>query len=106
MNAAEIANYIEAPIRLVREVLGDLVRANVLSAVNQDSSNGKSLECYQPAQSVERLTIKRVLDLLDTHDTDSAQIVKSGELDELSERLLSLDKLTDESSENIPIREL
>ena len=105
-NAVEIANHIEAPIRLVREVLGDLVRADVMSAISREGSNGKSSECYQPAQSVDRLTIKRVLELLDTHGTDSAEIVKPGELDALSERLQSLDKLTDASSANLPIRDL
>jgi len=92
-----------APIRLVREILFDLIEARILSEVKQSD---ESISCYQPAQDVANLTIKKVLDLLDKKGNGSIPFVKDHELEKISSTLESLDHLVTVSSENIPLKNL
>jgi len=103
LSAVEISHILETPIRLVREILFDLVNAHVLSEVRQ---NGFSLEYYQPAQDIDRLTVKRVVDALDRRGTDHVAIVKDKELENIATRLDSIDRLVTGSSENILLKNL
>jgi len=98
-----ITHALGAPIRLVREILFDLVEARVLSVVKQ---NDDSKSYYQPAQDVGNLTIKKVLDLLDRKGNGSIPFVKDHELEKISSTLESLDHLVTVSSENIPLKNL
>ena len=98
-----ITHALGAPIRLVREILFDLVEARVLSVVKQSD---ESITYYQPAQDVGNLTIKKVLDLLDKKGKGSLPFVKDHELEKISSALESLDHLVTVSSENIPLKNL
>jgi len=92
-----------APIRLVREILFDLIEARILSEVKQSD---ESITYYQPAQDVGNLTIKKVLDLLDRKGNGSIPFVKDHELEKILSTLESLDHLVTVSSENIPLKNL
>lgn len=98
-----ITHALGAPIRLIREILFDLVEAKVLSVVKQ-SDESKSY--YQPAQDVGNLTIKKVLDLLDRKGNGSIPFVKDHELEKISSTLESLDHVVAVSSKNIPLKNL
>jgi membrane protein len=98
-----ITHALGAPIRLVREILFDLIEARVLSVVKQ---NDASKSYYQPAQDVGNLTIKKVLDLLDRKGNGSIPFVKDHELEKISSTLESLDHLVTVSPENIPLKNL
>ena len=101
--AAEISQRLEAPIRLVRDILYDLVNANVLAEIK---TNGPGQERYQPAMAVDRLTIRRVIERLDKCGKDSPLIVKAEELDVLSRRLEAMESILAESSQNVPLKDL
>lgn len=103
LDAVAIAHQLEAPIRLVREILFEMVGANVLSEVKND---GESVERYQPAQDLENLTIRRVIDLLDKRGLDDPYIVKRDEIEPLATKLDVMDHLLEKSSENIPLKDL
>ena len=98
-----ITHALETPVRLVREILFDLIEARVLSEVKQ-SDESKSY--YQPAQDVANLTIKKVLDLLDRKGNGSIPMVNDHELEKISNKLESLDHLAFVSSENISLKNL
>ena len=98
-----ITHALGAPIRLIRELLFDLVEARVLSVVKQ---NDDSNSYYQPAQDVGNLTIKKVLDLLDRKGNGSIPFVKDHELEKISNALESLDHVVAVSSKNIPLKNL
>ena len=92
-----------APVRLVREILFDLVEARVLSEIKQTDES----ECYyQPAKDVANLTIKKVLDLLDKKGNGSLPFVKDQEIEKISSTLESLDHVAAVSSKNIPLKNL
>jgi len=103
LDALSVSHELGAPIRLIREILFDLTRANILSEIKQDYEAG---ERYQPAQDVEKLTIKKVLDRLDRQGDGSIPLVKNRELEKISARLESMDRLIAASSENIPLKNL
>jgi len=103
LDTLSISHELEAPVRLVREILFDLVNANVLSMIKQ---NDESKHYYQPAQDVEKLTIKKVMDLLDRRGNGRIPLVKERELEKISAKLESMDRLTAASSENIPLKNL
>ena len=98
-----ITHALGAPVRLVREILFDLIEAKVLFEVKQSD---ESTSYYQPAQDVANLTIKKVLDLLDRKGNGSIPFVKNHELEKISSTLESLDHLVIVSSKNIPLKNL
>jgi membrane protein len=98
-----ITHALGAPVRLVREILFDLIEARVLSEVKQSD---ESTSYYQPAQDVANLTIKKVLDLLDRKGKGSIPFVNDQELEKIASTLESLDHLVIVSSENIPLKNL
>jgi membrane protein len=98
-----IAHQLEAPIRLVREILYELVGAKVLAEIKGD---GKSDEQYQPAQDLENLTIRKVMELLDARGVDDPYLVKRDEIERLSSKLNAMDHLLEKSSENILLKQL
>jgi membrane protein len=103
LDTLSIAHELEVPIRLIREILSDLVEANILSEIKQND-NGKAF--FQPAQDVGKLTIKRVVDSLDKHGQETLPTVSDDAFEKLSDTLESMDRLIDSSPENMPLRDL
>ena len=103
LDTLSIAHELEAPIRLIRETLFDLVEANILSEIKQNDSEKTY---YQPAQDVEKLTIKRVLDSLDKQGKETLPTVSDEEFEKLSDTLESMDRLIDSAPENMALRDL
>jgi membrane protein len=103
LDVRTIAGQLDAPIRLVRELLFELVEANVLSEVTD--GNAKS-ERYQPAQDIGQLTLKHVLDLMDRHGNDDVTVVNEQALAGISQHMEALDTLVRQSSDNVPLTSL
>lgn len=103
VSTVDVAHQLETPIRLVRELLFNLVEAGVLSELKQNGSVG---ELYQPARPLDQLTIKYVSDALDSRGYDHEAMVKRGELAALEKRIEAVDKLIQKSSENTPLTSL
>ena len=101
--ASSLAHLLEAPIRLVREILHELVEARVLSEV---ADGEDPTETYQPARPVESLTLHRVLDTLDRRGTDYPGLVRSQELIAVTASLESLERRVAEAPENMLLRDL
>jgi membrane protein len=62
LNAIELSKELKLPIQLVRNILADLMKAHIVSEVNTEKPK---VFAYQPAQYIERLSIKYVLNALD-----------------------------------------
>jgi membrane protein len=61
-NAVQLAEQLDIPLRLVRELLEDLINADLLSEIiTQDIKE----EAYQPSMDPNRITVNFVLDVLD-----------------------------------------
>jgi len=102
-SARALARELEAPIRLIRDVLYELVQAGVLTEVQR---NGPAGETYQPARATDKLTVKAVLDALETRGEDHPDMVDARALAGLRKTLETFDKQLVESPHNALLRDL
>jgi len=102
-NAAQISHKLEIPIRLVQQIIYDLISAGILSEVNlyEGSEIG-----YQPARDPDTMTIKYVLDALDQQGSDNIPVAPSEELESLSKSMKSFGDLIEKSPENRCLKEI
>jgi membrane protein len=82
--AASIARTLEMPIRLVREILYELVESAVASEV---STKEYREPAYQPARALDTLTIHAVIDALEERGTRNIPLPDTETLKTLSESL-------------------
>ena len=61
---------------------------------------------YQPARDIDSLTIKSVIDSLEQHGTDTVPVVKSHELEKLSECLKAFGEAMERSAANVRLKEI
>jgi membrane protein len=95
---AEISQKLEIPIRLVRQILYELVEAGIISPVKTDDERTSA---YQPALNPEKTTIKVVIDALEQHGTDSLPVAQTEDLEKISESLKTFDEMIDKSLANL-----
>ncbi len=103
LTASQISRKLEIPIRLVNEILYELLEAGILSEVKQGDAKDTF---YQPARDPEVLTVKYVIDSLEEHGSHDIPIAKSGELDKIAESLRTFGDLTGKSPANIPLKNI
>jgi membrane protein len=94
----EISQKLEVPIRLVRQILYELVQAGVISPIRVDDDKTSA---YQPALNPETVTIKYVIDALEHHGSDDIPVAQTKELEKISESMKTLDKTIKESPANL-----
>jgi len=101
--ATEIAHFLEAPIRLVRQVLYELTACGILSQIKID---GRKDVAYQPARNVDSLTIHYVLTALERYGLDEVPLAQTKELSVLSESLKEFDRVIAGSKANRLLRNI
>jgi membrane protein len=82
--AAQIAHTLEVPIRLVRQILFELVECGILSEV-ANRENEETI--FQPGRDSDSLTIQYVIDALEKRGVDSIPTTQTEEFKVLSESL-------------------
>lgn len=68
MNAEELANKLDFPVRLVRDILYELMEIGLIS---ETVTKVVKENAYQPGQDIQRMNVAYVLDLLDRRGNDS-----------------------------------
>jgi membrane protein len=101
--ADRISHELEAPVRLVHQVLYDLVESGILS---ETAVEGRGSVGYQPARSVETITVKSVLDSLERKGTDGIPLAESEVREKLSGSLKAFDDLVEKSPANVALKNL
>jgi len=102
-DAPRISHTLDIPVRLVRQILYELVESGVLSEVKQEADKEAA---YQPACDVEKLTVKYVIDSLEQRGNAAIPVVKSSEFDKLSDCLNEFGSAIEKSPANIPLKSL
>ena len=102
-NAPQIAQYLEVPIRLVNQILYELVASGVVSEVVADKDKAV---VYQPASDPNHMTIKFVIDALERQGSNTIPVAQSEELEKLSESLRAFSDLVEESPANHLLSEI
>ena len=82
--ASQLSHELDIPVRLVRQILYELSESGVLSEVRKGED--KEL-AYQPAIDVDKITVKFVIDRLEQRGSTNIPVIKSVELDKLSDSL-------------------
>ena len=102
-NAERISQELEIPIRLVRQIVFDLVESGILSEVRTDKNEDFA---YQPAVHVGKLTVKYVLDTLERRGYSDIPVRETAELDKISECLDQFGDIIEKSPANICLKDL
>jgi membrane protein len=103
LTAADISHQLEIPIRLVNEILFDLVAAGIA----RETPEEETLEtAYLVARPLDRFTIKYVLDALDGRGTEDIPVADSPELARLRESMAGLARAIEESDANAALKDI
>jgi membrane protein len=103
LTAAQISHKLEMPMRLINTVLYELVEAGILSEVRP---NDYKSVAYQPAQDLDKLTVKYVIDAMEKRGSDNIPVVESKELAKISECLDEFGKTLEKSSANVLLKDI
>ena len=102
-DAEKISYTLEIPIRLVRQILFELVGSGILSEVRKDDDKDVA---YQPAIDVGKVTVKYVVESLEQRGNSAIPVGKTSELDKLSECLSTFANDIEKSPANILLKDL
>jgi membrane protein len=98
-----ISQKLEIPIRLVRQILFELLESGIVSQVKTESETEGA---FQPARITDKLTIKYVIDALEGRGSDDIPVARSEDLERISGSLKSFDEMIKNSPANRPLKDL
>lgn len=101
--AGEISQKLEIPIRLVRQIIFELVECGILSEAR---INADKEVAYQPACDADVLTVKYVIDALESRGNTNIPVTDSSELGKLADCLQTFSNAIEESPANIALKEI
>ncbi len=101
--ASDISHVLEAPIRLIRQILHELVEANIISRVKTEEYKGTA---FQLARDSSVLSINYVIKALDSRGVDNIPIAQTEDLKVLSKSLKDFDSILDEASPNKLLKDI
>jgi membrane protein len=99
----EISSRLKMPIRLVHNILYDLVQSRVITETRttEDQKFG-----YQPARDINTLTIKYVIDAIDQNGTNSIPVARTAEFETLSNAIETFREETESSPANRLLKDI
>ncbi len=99
----QISNRLEIPIRLLHQIMHELVDAGVLSEISHDEFEDPA---YQPARDVNLLSVSAVIQLLEQRGSDGIPVVQSSELQVLSDTLQTFEDIIEQSPANKLLKDI
>ena len=103
LTAAQIAERLDVPIRLARIIISDFTETEILSEVK--TGNEKEI-AYQPAISEDKLSVKYILDKLDTKGVNKLPIQSTTELENIHNLMNEFDEVLNENKGNVLIKDI
>jgi len=103
-DAPQISQVLEIPIRLVRQVLQELVESNILSEIRKPEEDKEVL--YQPARDVETLTVKAVIDALENRGDSHVPVLACEELRKLTDTLAAFNEVVEKTPANVTLKRI
>jgi membrane protein len=101
--ADQISNNLEIPIKLVNQILFELEQCKILSETFDAETNDPR---YQPARSVDTLSIHYVIHALDSLGSHDIPVAQSEELTKISESMQNFASILDKSDENLLLKDI
>jgi membrane protein len=103
LTAMQISHTLEIPIRLVSQILYELVESGI--AFESKSEENKEF-AYQPARTINVLTIKYIIDALEQRGVDNIPVAQTKELKTLSETLQTFNDTIEKSPANRLLKDI
>lgn len=103
LNATEIAAILETPIRLTNQVLYDLVNCGVLS---ESIGKEEKIMFYQPALSIDHLSINYIIRSLDELGSEDIPITRSSEIERISNCMEEFSAVLEKSDSNLLLKDI
>ncbi len=103
LTANQISHTLGMPIRLVHQILYDLVGCGVAAETKTEEDKEFA---YHPARTINVLTIKYVIDALEQKGTDNIPVAQTEELKTLSETLQTFNDTIEKSSANKLLKDI
>lgn len=104
LTASNISQTLEIPIRLVQQMLDDLVEVEVLSNTERKDNNKEVF--YQPARSINLITIKSVIEAMEQKGVNNIPVAQTAELTSLSNALKTMNDEIEKSSANRLLKDI
>ena len=101
--AYELSEGLKIPIRLVNELLDDLVAGGVLNRVERPDTPQSG---HQPGRDISRLTIQAVLDALGEQGVNELQVQQTPELRTLADALAAFREAMENSPANRALKDI
>lgn len=97
MTSEEIADKLDLPVRLVRDINYELLEVGIVS---ETITRNVKENAYQPAIDINKLSVSYVLGLLDKRGNDKIEIQDKTELDKMTRLVDSFSQEIDKSANN------
>ncbi len=99
----KISRILDIPIRLVRQILHDLVGSGIVSKTKTEEERQSG---YQPARSIETMTVKCVIDALEHRGVGDLPVAQTKEVKALSDTMQAFEQAIEQSPANKLMKDL
>lgn len=99
----KISHTLDIPIRLVRQILYELIESGLVSPIKIDEDGAVA---FQPGRNPDSMTIKYVVDVMEWHGSNNIPVAQSEELKRLAQSLKSFDDLIETSPDNVLLKDI
>jgi len=103
LTATELSHTLDIPIRLVRQILFELVSAGLFSEVFGPENKERA---FQPSRCVEEMTLKDVTAMLEDKGSTAIPVHDSAELRRLRESLAAFGQAMEKSAANLLLKDV
>jgi membrane protein len=103
LNVRQIAYELEIPIRLSKQILSELIEVGLVAEVVEVARREPA---YQPARSIDGITIKHVLDEYSRHGSDSFPPSQSQDAKKMAECLKDIGRAVETSPGNARLKDI
>ncbi|NOQ20852.1 MAG: YihY family inner membrane protein [Desulfobacterales bacterium] len=103
LTASKISRVLEIPIRLVQQLLDELVESGIFSIA--EIKGNKEL-AYQPARDINIITINSIIEALEQKGVDNIPVAQTPELQSLSEVLSTFSAEIEKSPANLLLKDI
>jgi len=103
LTASKISRVLEIPIRLVQQLLDELVESGIFSIA--EIKGNKEL-AYQPARDINIITINSIIKTLEQKGVDNIPVAQTPELQSLSEVLSTFSDEIEKSPANRLLKDI
>lgn len=101
LSVPQIEEQLEIPVRLVRQLLYELIDVGL---VVETTGGAKHEVAFQPGQTIEHLTVKKVLDAYEHRGLTYDATLQSERAERLSESMKNLSEAAEKAPGNVVIK--